>query len=206
MRIFATIALILSGLQNPLYSQTQTGIASVRPLAHEGVFTETGARFSHDSLVASHRRIPFGSIVKVTNMKNRKSVQVTINDRGPFINGHIIDLSEKAGLEIGLGHNDLAKVKVDIIDMVENYTFKNIESNSEGEFSIKVGSFGNKDNANTYATNLTVNMEIKDVIIKEVDNIYKVYIGRFSSRDLAEKFKTTLPKDLQNSYVTTFGK
>lgn len=208
MRYVLAIIVVISGLQNPLFAQSQTGVASVRPLAHERTYTETGAIFSHDSLVASHRSIPFGSIVKVTNLKNRNSVDVKINDRGPFINGRIIDLSEKAAQQIGLSHNSLANVRLDILKLEENYKFDNYSfSNKDGEYSIKVGSFSDKTNAADYATKLTKKYQIEEVIVKaesyQNKPIYKVYIGKFLSRELAEKYLSQLPEDLKSGYVTT---
>lgn len=208
MRVLLTIVLTISGFFNPLISQTQTGIASVRPLAHEGTYTQAGIVFSHDSLVASHRSIPFGSIVKVTNLKNQNSVDVMINDRGPFINGRIIDLSENAAQQIGLSHNSLANVRLDILKLEKDYTFKNFNaSNEDGNYSIKLGSFSEKANAVDFANKLSMNHKIEEVIVKaetyQSKPIYKVYIGRFLNREIAEKYLSQLPDDLKSGYVTT---
>lgn len=211
MRFILAMALTISGFLNPLIAQTQTGIASVRPLAHEGTYTQAGVVFSHDSLVASHRSIPFGSIVKVTNFKNQKSVEVMINDRGPFINGRIVDLSEKAAQQIGLSHNNLAKVNIDIVRLEKDYTFKNFNPlHGDGNYSIKLGSFSEKANAVNFATKITMKHKIEEIIVK-VDShqnkpLYKVYIGRFLNREIAEKYLNQLPDDLKNGYVTTIEK
>lgn len=208
MRFILAIILTISGFFNPLIAQTQTGIASVRPLAHEGTYTQAGVVFSHDSLVASHRSIPFGSIVKVTNLKNQKSVEVMINDRGPYINGRIIDLSETAAKKIGVNHNSLANVKLDILKLEKDYTFKNFNpSNGEGNYSIKLGSFSEKSNAVDFATELTMKHKIEEVIVKADSHqnkpLFKVYIGRFLNREIAEKYLSQLPDDLKSGYVTT---
>lgn len=208
MRFIIAIVLTISGFFNLLIAQTQTGIASVRPLAHEGIYTETGEIFSHDSLVASHRTIPFGSTVKVTNLKNQKSVDVKINDRGPFINGHIIDLSESAAQNIGLPINSLANVRLDVLRLEKNYTFKNFTAaQADGNYSIKVGSFSKKDNAVDFATKLTTDYKVENVMVKtesfQDQPLYKVYIGRFLNREIAEKYLNQLPDDLKNAYVTT---
>jgi rare lipoprotein A len=208
MRLFLTIVLTISGFITPLIAQSQTGIASVRPLAHEGTYTQAGAIFSHDSLVASHRNIPFGSIVKVTNLKNQKSVDVLINDRGPFINGRIIDLSEYAGQQIGLNHGSLANVRLDILKIENNYTFRNnIRSNKDGNYTVKLGSFSNKENAVEFASELATKYKINDVTVKQESYqnkpIFKVYTGKFLNRDIAEKYLSQLPGELKSGYVTT---
>jgi rare lipoprotein A len=210
MKKFLVFILLINGFLNSLYSQSQTGIASVRHLAHEGVLTKTGEFFSHDSLVASHRSIPFGSIVKITNLKNQKSVDVRINDRGPFIKGHIIDLSEYAGQQIGISNQNLAEVRLDVIKLEEEFQIENFQNfqDEQGEYTIKMGSFGDKENANSYAKRLVTDYNIDHISVKSDQYngkaIYRVYVGKFSSRSIAEQYHAQLPKDLQSGYVTTF--
>lgn len=62
--------------------------------------TASGEKFSNSKYTAAHKKLPFGTKVRVTNLKNNKSVTVTINDRGPFSRGRDIDLSKKAFMEI----------------------------------------------------------------------------------------------------------
>jgi rare lipoprotein A len=211
MRFILAVVLVMSGFINSLIAQSQSGIASVRPLAHEGIYTEAGAIFSHDSLVASHRSIPFGSIVKITNLKNQKSVDVMINDRGPFINGRIVDLSEYAGQQIGLSHGSLANVRLDVLKIAKNYSFKNYSStNTTGEYTVQVGSFSEKTNAVDFASKLSSKYQIKDVIVKadSIQNkpVFKVYVGKFRNRDVAEQYLSQLPAELKDGFVTTLPK
>jgi rare lipoprotein A len=81
-------------------AQSQTGIASVYS-TESGSHTATGARLDPGAMTAAHRTFPFGSRVKVTNRSNGKSVVVTINDRGPFTRGRIIDLTPAAAHALG---------------------------------------------------------------------------------------------------------
>jgi rare lipoprotein A len=96
-------------------AQEQIGLASVRPLAHEGMKTESNVYFSHDSLVASHRSIPLGKIVRVTNLNNLNSVELKINDRGPYVKNRIIDLSQRAAFNLGISQGGVANVKIEIL-------------------------------------------------------------------------------------------
>ena len=210
MQRFLVFILILFANYILLNAQSQTGIASVRHLAHEGTLTKSGEFFSHDSLVASHRSIPFGSIVRITNLKNQKTVDVRINDRGPFINGLIIDLSEVAGQQIGLSVKSKAKVKLDIIHLEDEFQLNKFDSNlaEDGEFSIKIGSFGEKENATRFARKLFTDYNLKNISMK-IDDYngspsYNVFIGRFPTRAIAEQYLAQLPENLQNGYVTTF--
>lgn len=192
-------------------AQSQHGLASVRPLAHEGVMTKSGERFSHDSLVAAHRSLPFGSLVEVTNLKNRQAVEVKINDRGPFINGRIIDLSERAADSIGVYKNDIAQVKIVVLNLEKNYKPKtnDLNENPIQNFAIQVASYSEKENAVNYAAELSKYNLNESVTVKAQPLngklLFKVYIGNFKTREIAEKYKIQLPEDLQNSYITTLN-
>ncbi|MDH4982065.1 septal ring lytic transglycosylase RlpA family protein [Hyphomicrobium sp. D-2] len=75
--------------------------------------TASGVRFNPNAMTAAHRSLPFGTKVRVTNKRNGKSVVVTINDRGPFIKGRIIDLSNAAAGVIGMRASGVAPVVVE---------------------------------------------------------------------------------------------
>jgi rare lipoprotein A len=81
-----------------------------------GRLTANGERFNPHGLTAAHRKLKFGTRVKVTNMRNGKSVVVRINDRGPFIRGRVIDLSLGAAKAIGLTKTGVGRVKYTVMD------------------------------------------------------------------------------------------
>jgi len=91
-------------------AQAQSGIASVYS-TESGSHTASGARLNPGALTAAHRSLPFGSHVRVTNHSNGRSITVTINDRGPFVRGRIIDLTPAAAH--ALGFSGLASVTVE---------------------------------------------------------------------------------------------
>lgn len=91
---------------------TQSGMASYY---WQGQMTASGTRFNPNAMTAAHRTFPFGTRVRVTNKRNGKSVVVTINDRGPFIRGRIIDLSSAAAGVIGMKSAGVAPVTVERI-------------------------------------------------------------------------------------------
>jgi rare lipoprotein A len=78
--------------------------------------TANGERFNKHGLTAAHRKLPFGTKVKVTNLRTGKSVIVRINDRGPFTKGRMIDLSLGAAKVIGLTRTGVAKVKITVLN------------------------------------------------------------------------------------------
>ena len=77
--------------------------------------TASGAIYKHELHTAAHKKLPFGSTVKVTNMKNGKSVVVKINDRGPFVKGRIIDLSKAAFSSVDSTSLGLINVKIEVL-------------------------------------------------------------------------------------------
>lgn len=74
--------------------------------------TSSGERFDPDDLTAASRTLPLGSVARVTNLANGRSVDVCINDRGPNVRGRGIDLSRRAAQEIGLVHKGVGRVRV----------------------------------------------------------------------------------------------
>jgi len=94
-------------------AQTQTGKASFYSKRATGARTANGERLHHDSLTCAHRSLPFGTILKVTNLVNNKQVLVRVNDRGPFRKGRIIDLSWGAAKAIGMLSQGIVPVTVE---------------------------------------------------------------------------------------------
>lgn len=97
-------------------SSNRQGIASYYADKFHGRKTASGEKYNKNALTAAHRKLPFGTRVKVTNLSNGKSVVVRINDRGPHVRGRIIDLSIAAARRIGLVKAGTAKVRLDILE------------------------------------------------------------------------------------------
>ena len=91
------------------------GSAGLASWYDEGLMTASGEPYNMHDFTAAHRRLPFGTMVRVTNLKNNRSVDVRINDRGPFKWGRIIDLSLGAAGELGMVRAGLTKVRLRII-------------------------------------------------------------------------------------------
>lgn len=90
----------------------EAGKASYYANFFEGRKTASGAVFKQNKRTAAHKTLPFGTKVKVINLSNGKKVKVRINDRGPFVEGRIIDLSKKAAKKIGMINAGVVEVKV----------------------------------------------------------------------------------------------
>lgn len=92
---------------------TETGKASYYADKFNGRKTANGEVFRNRKKTAAHKTLPFGTIVKVTNLRNGRSVKVRINDRGPFVAGRHIDLSKKAARKIGMVKEGVGQVKLE---------------------------------------------------------------------------------------------
>jgi len=90
----------------------ENGVASYYSDKFDGRKTASGAIFRQNKLTAAHRTLPFGTKVKVKNLSNGKTVKVTVNDRGPFVQGRTIDLSKKAAQKIGMLQKGVAQVQL----------------------------------------------------------------------------------------------
>jgi rare lipoprotein A len=113
-RLFLVILIFLAGF---IYSHELTGNASWYGGEFIGRQTANGEIFVANKFTAAHKTLPFGTEVEVVNLSNNSSVRVRINDRGPFIPGRIIDLSEIAAKEIDIINTGVAKVKIKILSM-----------------------------------------------------------------------------------------
>jgi len=91
------------------------GIASWYGEDFNGRLTANGEVYDMYKFTAAHKTLPLGTVVKVTNQENGKTVEVRINDRGPYVKGRIIDLSRTAGRAIGMREAGTAKVKLEIV-------------------------------------------------------------------------------------------
>ena len=112
-------------VQDSVWVDYQSGKASWYGLGdgYHGKKTASGEIFDTYSLTAAHRTLKFGTIVRITNTENGKSVIVRINDRGPFVKGRIIDLSYKAQKEIGL--SGVGHVKLELLKIVKRIKYDN---------------------------------------------------------------------------------
>lgn len=91
----------------------QVGLASWYGPGFHGRLTASGERFDQNELTAAHRKLPLGTEVRVTNLENGRSIVVQINDRGPYVEGRVIDLSKAAARRLGMVEDGVAKVRVE---------------------------------------------------------------------------------------------
>lgn len=120
---FLLLAIIATGCEsnsskNPTTatsSHYQTGIASWYGAQYQSWPTASGEPFDRHAMTAAHKTLPFKTWVQVNNFDNGRKVRVRINDRGPYIEGRIIDLSERAADELGMKNAGLAQVGIEVV-------------------------------------------------------------------------------------------
>ncbi len=93
----------------------KTGLASWYSKKESGDRTANGEAFDDQDLTAAHRRLPFNTRVRVTNLENHRSIEVRINDRGPFIPWRIIDLTKRAATDLGMEKRGVGRVRLEVV-------------------------------------------------------------------------------------------
>lgn len=165
---------------------SQTGIASWYGPGFHGRPTASGAIYDQYELTAAHQTLPLGTSVMVTNLENGKSIEVTINDRGPFAKGRIIDLSFAAARTLGMIGPGTIPVRIEVIDS-GLYRIQRIRERLD--YTLQLGSFAELENAqklrnqliHSYPEVSIVPLHTKDLIF------YRVQFGTFSNRTEAEE-------------------
>lgn len=121
-----------------LYSET--GYASWYGPPYHNRKAANGEIYDQDALTAAHRTLPFGSLVRVTNLKTGESVLVRINDRGPFVTDRIIDLSRAAAKAVSVWRAGTARVQLDVLETPADI-------HRGGRWCVQIGAFSDRDEA-----------------------------------------------------------
>ncbi len=176
---------------------TETGIASWYGNPYHGRRTSNGEVFDMNQMTAAHRTLPFGAIVRVTNLDNRKTVSVRINDRGPFIEGRIIDVSRAAAREIGLIGPGTARVRIELT----GYTDLN-QLKQPPLFTIQAGAFADRASAERYRDRLRRRYEPVDIVASLTPpGTYRIFVGRFGDQREAEAAAGEMRREVKDVFV-----
>jgi rare lipoprotein A len=115
LKIFLFIALVLIACKKDFPQTSEIGIASFYNDKFEGKTTASGQIFHQRKLTAAHRTLPFNTRIRVTNLKNKQTIIVIVNDRGPFVKGRILDLSKASAIKLDFINNGLTKVMLEVL-------------------------------------------------------------------------------------------
>ncbi len=157
--------------------EEKVGYASWYGDPYHGRRTSNGETYNKYSMTAAHRTLPFDTLVKVNNLENGKKVKVRINDRGPFIENRIIDLSLAAAQEIDMVRPGTAKVSLEIIKTVPN----------PFPLAVQVAAFKEKGNAEKLKRDLQ--KRYVPVVIRKYESsegeFFRVLVGRYDKPQTA---------------------
>jgi len=170
----------------------EVGIASWYGHPYHGRRTASGEIYNMHDFTAAHRTLPFDTRVKVCNLENGKEVVVRINDRGPFVEGRVIDLSFAAAQALSI--TGVAQVRLALLGSAPSKA-------SSGFFSVQVGAFRNRENAERLKA--TIGRYFRPVFIQEFDRgdgyFYRVRVGQANSEAAAQQ----LGRDLARANLAT---
>lgn len=160
----------------------QEGTASWYGPGFDGRLTSSRERYDQTKLTAAHRTLPFGTIVEVINMENDSTVQVEINDRGPYAGNRIIDLSKAAAEEIDLLESGLTEVQLRLIEAGGDIP----EDLNQPSYTIQVGEYNLTSYANDFADSVGEGVRIEQEFGTNPERtIYLIYYGNYTRLDSA---------------------
>jgi rare lipoprotein A len=163
----------------------EQGVASWYGVPFHGRRAANGEIFDMNTQVAAHRTLPFGSFVRVTNLNNGKQTDVRIIDRGPFVEGRVLDLAHAAAVALGMIGAGTAPVRIELLSAPGPLT---------GEFTVQIGAFADRSNAERLRDRLLVRYQT--ILIQEYDaptgHFYRVRVGRMPSPDAAQQLAQQL--------------
>ena len=208
-------------------AQVQTGKASFYADKFEGTPTASGEKYHHNKLTAAHKTLPFGTKVRVTNLGNNESVEVVVNDRGPYVENRIIDLSKAAAEKLGFVNQGLADIKLEVIDagdgktsdpiktvdhvaVEENefYDFEISRLNPRG-FGVQIGTYQELVNLMRLSDNLKNSYKKQVTVQVKVLNDIKYYgliLGQFTNREKAEQFRMELVRKFPDAFIIEYNR
>jgi peptidoglycan lytic transglycosylase len=161
--------------------RTEEGKASWYGAPFHGRRASNGEVYDMYKLTAAHRTLPFGTVVRVTNLDNGKSTVVRITDRGPFVDNRIIDLSLAAAREIESVGPGVVPVRLEILSAIDP---------NSGFFTVQVGAF--RDRANAERLRDRLNASYSPIFIQQIDTadgaFYRVRVGKIPGEDAAQQF------------------
>jgi rare lipoprotein A len=221
------ITFLSTAIHSLLLAQVQSGKASFYADKFEGQTTASGEKYKHNKLTAAHKSLPFGTKVRVTNTANNQAIEVTINDRGPYVEGRIIDLSKSAAEKLGFVNQGLAEVTIEVIDAgsgkvsdsprpignveIDEKEFYDleIERKKPAGFGVQIATYQELVNLMRLTDNLKKSYQKKVTVQVKVLNGVKYYgliLGQFPSRAKAEDFRDQVKSKFPDAFIVEFNR
>ena len=174
----ATPGVPAAPLPNPQVGDTETGLASWYGHPYHGRAAANGEIYDMETLVAAHRTLPFDTWVRVVNLTNEKTVEVRIIDRGPFVDGRIIDLSHAAAKAIDMIGPGTAQVRIEIL--------RTPVAAGPVAFAVQVGAFQNRANADQLRVRMAAQYGSARLVLRQgAPSVWRVLVGSEATEDAA---------------------
>ncbi|WP_319467928.1 septal ring lytic transglycosylase RlpA family protein [uncultured Pseudodesulfovibrio sp.] len=185
----------------------EVGRASWYGRDFHGKKTANGQIYDMYGLSAAHKTLPLGTQVRVTNLENRRSVVLVINDRGPFVSGRILDLSYGAAKKLDTVERGVARVRIEAVGTVPYARSVNLAPPSAVKhYHVRVGAFSERANAERTHSRLVkagyTGAKIK-VVNRDGLTLHIVQAGSFASRDKAEQAMERLKRQFPTCYIVS---
>ena len=177
-------------------STTEDGLASWYGIEEAGRATASGEIMDPERKTAAHRTLPFGSLVRVTDLETGKAVEVIVNDRGPHVDGRVIDLSFAAARELDLVDRGVTPVRIQVLGLEGPLAAR--------RWRVQMGSFTDTIRAQELAVLLQAEGYSPVVISPFEDGgavYHRVWAGEFQERDGAESLARSLARDGHHGFV-----
>lgn len=182
----------------------QRGTASWYGKPYHGKKTANGEIYNMYGMSAAHKTLPLGTYIRVTNLDNKRKIEVRINDRGPFVRGRIIDLSYTAAKKLGIVGPGTARVEIAALGVAEpsgsreasRRSYTPVDAN-KGNFTFQIGAFRDRKNAEQQRKTLSRKYDEAHISVFNSGHgvFYRVRVGRFSDLAEAQKQKAALKRD-----------
>jgi rare lipoprotein A len=185
---------------------TERGIASWYGEPYHGRRTASGEVYDMHEMTAAHKTLAFGSVVRVERRDTGDDVKVRINDRGPFIEGRIIDLSFAAAKKIGLDVDGVAPVRIKVVGR-EEARRKSTPPPPATEtqcFWVQVGAFSERERASSVEIELEATGD-QAVVLEGTDELWRVRLGPFDDRSEAERTRNRVANDWPDAHIVPCG-
>ena len=174
---------------------TEEGVASWYGIPYHGRAAADGEIYDMETLVAAHRLLPFNTWLKVTNLANNKTVNVRVIDRGPFIQGRLIDLSKAAARQIDLLGPGIGTVRLEVIAAP-------VDIPSNDFYAVQVGAFSVEGNAERARLRYAERFGNAQLALKQgATPLWRVLVGKEPSIQAAQQLATVLSAENKQVFV-----
>jgi rare lipoprotein A len=165
----------------------ETGVASWYGYPYHGRHAANGEIYDMEQMTAAHRTLPFETMVRVVNLNNDQTVEVRITDRGPFIDGRVIDLSHAAARAIGMIGPGTAPVRMEVL---------NLPPAKSGQYAVQVGAYRDRASAERIRARMALQYGAARVVLREGNpTLWRVLVGSEKTEEGADALRSRIHRE-----------